>query len=70
MKGLDITSPTWRAIEQAAQERITSLREKNDNPSIDEIRTADLRGRISAWKAVLALAKAPEEPADDGGYGY
>lgn len=69
MKGLDLTSPTWRAIEQHAQERVATLREKNDSPSMDAIRTAELRGRIAAWKELLALASpAPAPTVDAGGY--
>lgn len=69
MKGLDFTSTTWRAIEHMAQERIATLREKNDSPSMDALRTAELRGRIAAWKDLLALAKpAPAQTVDAGGY--
>lgn len=69
MKGLDFTSTTWRAIEHMAQERIATLREKNDSPSMDALRTAELRGRIAAWKDLLALANpAPAPVVDAGGY--
>ena len=69
MKGIDFTSPTWRAVEQFAQHRLDTLREKNDSPSMDAIRTAELRGRIAAWKDLLALANpAPAPIADAGGY--
>ena len=69
MKGLDLSSTTWRVIEQMAQERIATLREKNDSPSMDALRTAELRGCIVAWKDLLALAKpAPAQTVDAGGY--
>ena len=69
MKGLDFTSTTWRVIERTAQERIATLREKNDSPSMDATRTAELRGRIAAWKDLLALANpAPAPTVDAGGY--
>ena len=69
MKGLDFTSTTWRVIEHTAQERIATLREKNDSPSMDALRTAELRGRIAAWKDLLALAnQAPAPTVDAGGY--
>lgn len=69
MKGVDFTSPTWRAIEQVAQSRVATLREKNDSPSMDALRTAETRGRIAAWKELLALANpAPAPTADAGGY--
>lgn len=68
---LDFTSPTWRALERHAQQQIATLREKNDSPSMDALRTADTRGRIAAWKELLALANpAPAQTADAGGYGY
>jgi len=69
MKGLDLSSTTWRVIEQTAQARIATLREKNDSLSMDAIRTAELRGRIAAWKDLLALPKpAPAQTVDAGGY--
>lgn len=69
MKGIDLTSPTWRAIERTAQEQIDTLRAKNDNFSMDALRTAETRGRIAAWKELLALANpAPAPVVDAGGY--
>ena len=69
MKGMDFTSPTWRTLEQLARDRLDTLREKNDSPSMDALRTADIRGRIAAWKDLLALANpAPAPIADAGGY--
>lgn len=70
LKGLDVQSPTWRALEQHALARIATLREKNDGLSLDAIRTTETRGRIAAWKELLALANepAPAQTADTGGY--
>jgi hypothetical protein len=69
MKGLDLNSPTWRAVSAHAQKQIATLREKNDSPSMDAIRTAETRGRIAAWKELLALeTPAPAPIADVGGY--
>lgn len=70
MKELDVQSPTWRCIERTALGRIDTLRQKNDLPSLDAIRTAELRGRIAAWKELLALAQepTPETLADAGAY--
>ncbi|HTH11359.1 MAG TPA: hypothetical protein VMA55_17455 [Acidovorax sp.] len=69
MKGIDLNSPTWRAVSEHAQTQIATLREKNDSPSMDAIRTAETRGRIAAWKELLALVKpAPAPTADVGGY--
>lgn len=69
-KDLDFTSSTWRALVQHARQQIDTLREKNDSPSMDAIRTAELRGRIAAWKELLALdTPAPAQLADVDGYG-
>lgn len=66
---VDFNSPTWRAVSVHAQKQIATLREKNDSPSMDAIRTAETRGRIAAWKELLALNKpAPVKTADVGGY--
>lgn len=52
-----------------ARDRLDTLREKNDSPSMDALRTAEIRGRIAAWKDLLALANpAPAPIADAGGY--
>lgn len=69
MKGIDLNSPTWRAVSAHAQQQIATLREKNDSPSMDATRTAETRGRIAAWKELLALVNpAPAPTADVGGY--
>ncbi|MDR2333731.1 MAG: hypothetical protein LBE61_09630 [Burkholderiaceae bacterium] len=69
MKGLDLNSPTWRVLQQHADEQIATLREKNDSPNLDALRTAEIRGRIAAWKELLALATpAPAPTADVGMY--
>lgn len=70
-QGLDFTSPTWRAIERHADAQLDTLRKKNDSPTMDALRTAELRGRIAAWKELLALARpAQAQTADIGGSGY
>lgn len=69
MKGLDLNSPTWRVLQQHADEQIAMLRVKNDSPNLDALRTAEIRGRIAAWKELLALATpAPAPTADVGMY--
>ena len=70
-QGLDFTSPTWRAIERHADAQLDTLRKKNDSPTMDALRTAELRGRIAAWKELLALARPAQAPtADAGGSSY
>lgn len=67
---IDFTSATWRALEQHALARIAVLRERNDQPSLDATKTAELRGRIAAWKELLALAKQQPAPAQQADTGY
>ncbi|MGE8400055.1 MAG: hypothetical protein ACN6PP_00615 [Delftia tsuruhatensis] len=70
-QGIDFTSPTWRAIERHANAQIDTLRKKNDSPNMDALRTTELRGRIAAWKELLALApSAQAQPADAGSESY
>ena len=67
-KGLDFHSPTWRAIGRFAQSQIAVLRERNDSPTLDALRTAELRGRIQAFKELLALDKPDPAITPDVGY--
>lgn len=68
-KGVELHSHTWRFLAQHAEKQLATLREKNDSPSLDALRTAELRGRIAAWKELLALGTtAPAHTADVGGY--
>ena len=67
---IDTASATWKFVEQHANERIQALRVSNDKASMDATQTAHTRGRIAELKELLALAKAPAQPVDDGGPGY
>ena len=64
---IDFASPTWHAVQALAAQKVAQLREQNDSPTLDAVTTAQKRGRIAAWKELLALAEpkpAPEqEPA-------
>lgn len=65
---IDFTSPTWRAIQAMANQKLQELREQNDSPSLDATATANKRGRIAAWKELLALAEpkpTPEQQPSD-----
>lgn len=62
-------SETWRAVEEYANERLIKLRLQNDSMGLDQIATANLRGKISVIKELLALANAPAIDADDSGFG-
>ena len=52
---IDKYSDTWKAIEKWAQEQITSLREKNDSPRLNDIKTSFIRGKIKAFKDLIDL---------------
>ena len=51
------TDETWQAVVKWAEGQIDNARKKNDNPALDPYQTAALRGRISAFKDLLALPK-------------
>lgn len=59
-QAVDISSQTWRVVQQFAEGQIAILREKNDSPVLDAIATAEMRGRIAAFKSLLALANKPD----------
>lgn len=45
----------WRLVEDHLKERISSLRQKNDDQKIDPIETAAIRAEIAACKNLLNL---------------
>ena len=52
--------PVWQRLCAHMQERIDQLRRENDQ-DLTEVKTATIRGRISALTALLALDKeAPQ----------
>lgn len=67
---IERNSPTWKAIEALATESVEKLRLRNDSTANKETETAVIRGRISVWKEILALARDPEMDADDGSHGF
>lgn len=50
----------WDVVVRWAGEKIASAREANDNPSLDDIETALIRGRIRALKELIALPQSLE----------
>lgn len=61
----DIASPLWKKIQTHLDERLATLREKNDKP-LDERETARLRGQIEEVKALRNLnSRSPIVPNDD-----
>jgi len=49
-------SPLWKKVQVVLEERLQTLREKNDKPSTPED-TADTRGRIAEVKRMLGLGE-------------
>lgn len=62
----DRNSPTWRKLREHLQEKLQSLRARNDS-DLDAIATAKLRGEIRAIRNTLALGEipTPAEEADE-----
>ena len=47
-----------------AAQKVAQLREQNDSPALDAVATAQKRGRIAAWKELLALAESKPAPVE------
>lgn len=62
---IDFTSPTWHAVQALAAQKVAQLREQNDSPTLDALATANKRGRIAAWKELLALAESKPTPEQE-----
>lgn len=60
----DFQTKTWRRLTKAVSQEIDRLRESNDHPSHDALKTAEIRGRISALKTIRDLA--PDANSRDG----
>ena len=60
----DFTSDTWKALVIRYESRLEDLRRKNDG-DLNEIQTAKIRGRINEIREFLALAKDPEQVANE-----
>ena len=58
---IDKYSDTWKAVEKWAQEQIVSLRERNDSPRLNDIKTSFIRGKIKMLKELKELADATSQ---------
>lgn len=64
----DRESPLWRRLADHMRAQLADLRERNDAPQLDQIKTAVIRGQISQLKALLALGDPPRKATvGDGG---
>ncbi len=52
---LDIHSSTWLFVKKWAIDELKTLRENNDNITLDKVKTAVIRGKIKNLKSILAL---------------
>lgn len=63
----DFRSETWRRFMACVEAEIADLREQNDQPSLDERKTASLRGRIANMKELLEHKPSTDaDPLDEG----
>jgi endonuclease IV len=66
MRPEDFRSATWKRLSQLLEQRLEELRQLNDSPTYDAIKTAQIRGQIGELKRILALAEeASASPAVD-----
>jgi hypothetical protein len=59
----DLQSPTWAKLQTYLESELVSLRLRNDQDQSTEV-TANLRGRIAAFKQILALAEPRQGPPE------
>ena len=52
---IDFNSPTWRYIQKFVTSELQAARESNDTPHHDEVKTANIRGKIRFCKDLLEL---------------
>jgi hypothetical protein len=55
----DIGSSTWRKLRIHMEQQRDDLRAQNDNPALDPIATATLRGRLKCLSNLLELGAPP-----------
>lgn len=65
----DRGSETWRKLKAHLETRLATLRASNDN-SLDERKTAKLRGRIAEVKYLLSLGEDKPMPETDEDLGF
>lgn len=53
------TSPVWQSVKTHLERMLAAKRRENDNPKLNPVETATLRGHIQFLNAMLALGKTP-----------
>lgn len=64
LKDSDRAGTTWPRLEKHLTERLASLRAQNDALSLDETKTAALRGRIAEIAYLLSAGREDPPPID------
>lgn len=54
LNDLETRTPLWMRLREHLERRLADLRKQNDDPALDDTKTAVLRGRIAALNEVLA----------------
>lgn len=57
LNDLEARTPLWMRLRGHMEQRLAELRAQNDNTSLDDRKTAELRGRIAMLKELLAADK-------------
>lgn len=58
MHPVDFTSSAWKRYMKHQEARLAELRDLNDNPSLTELKTAEIRGQIAEVKRSLTLEQS------------
>lgn len=65
LNSVERQSALWRKLEQHFNERLATMRQKNDG-NLDPLETAKVRGRITELKDLIALGEpGPVDIADE-----
>ena len=62
MQNRDFQTDAWKRFTKDLQARLEELRELNDQRH-DEVKTAEIRGKISEVKRILGLEPSPSDEA-------
>ena len=62
MQNRDFQTDAWKRFTKDLQDRLEELRELNDQRH-DEVKTAEIRGKISEVKRILDLAASSSDEA-------
>ena len=49
--------PLWARLQSYLQQLLDAARKRNDDPAMGDAETATVRGKIAAYKAIIALGE-------------